>query len=71
MFISMTITYLVLAIVTGILGFGVLSGDTGWIARAAFYIFTVAFGISFLMSGQPPTSGKDDRTLPKRGASHL
>jgi uncharacterized membrane protein YtjA (UPF0391 family) len=53
MFISMAITYLVLTIVTGILGFVILADATAWIARAAFFIFLVAFGISFLMTGRP------------------
>ncbi len=53
MFISMAITYLILAIITGALGFWVLAGDTASIAKAAFFIFLVAFGISFFMSGQP------------------
>jgi uncharacterized membrane protein YtjA (UPF0391 family) len=54
MFISMAITYLILAIITGVLGFGVLAGDAAWIAKDAFYIFLVAFGISFFMTGQSP-----------------
>ncbi len=53
MFISMAITYLILAIISGVLGFWVLTEDAAWIARAAFFIFLVAFGISFLMTGEP------------------
>jgi len=52
MFISMGMTYLILTIATGILGFGVLDGDAAWIAKAAFFTFLVAFGISFVMEGQ-------------------
>ena len=54
MFISMAITYLVLTIIAGILGFGMLAETAAWIAKAAFFTFLVAFGISFLMRGQPP-----------------
>ena len=59
MFISMAITYLILTIVAGVLGFGVLAGDAAWVARAAFFIFLVAFGASFLMTGQPPSHRKN------------
>ena len=54
MFVSMAITYLILTVVTGVLGFGILPEDSAWIARSAFFIFLVAFGVSFFMTGQPP-----------------
>jgi len=54
MFISMGITYLILTIITGILGFGVLSDNAAWIAKGAFFIFLTAFLLSFLMTGQKP-----------------
>ncbi len=52
MFISAAITYLILAIITGVLGFGMLVGDAAWIAKAAFFTFLVAFGASLVMKGQ-------------------
>lgn len=54
MFLSMAITFLVMTIVAGVLGFGVLDGDAAWIGKAAFFTFLVAFGVSFLMTGRPP-----------------
>ena len=53
MFISAAITYLILAIISGVLGFGMLSEDAASIAKAAFFVFLVAFGVSLLMTGQP------------------
>jgi len=52
MFVSMAVTYLIFTIITAVLGFVVLAADSAWIARDAFFIFLVAFGISFLMTGQ-------------------
>jgi|GEM_PF-3228988 uncharacterized membrane protein YtjA (UPF0391 family) len=52
MFLSMAITFLILSIITGILGFGVLVGDAAWAARAFFFVFLVTFGVSLVMKGQ-------------------
>ncbi len=52
MFLSMAITYLILAIIAGVLGFGVMTGTTAWIAQAFFFVFLVAFGAALLMTGQ-------------------
>jgi len=52
MFLSMTITYLILTILAGVLGFWVLPADTAWVARSFFYVFLVALGLSFVMTGQ-------------------
>ena len=54
MFISMGITYLVLTIIAGVLGFGVLRDNAAWIAKGAFFTFLIAFLISFLMTGKQP-----------------
>jgi uncharacterized membrane protein YtjA (UPF0391 family) len=51
-FIAATVTYLILAIITGVLGFGMLAGDAAWIAKAAFFTFLVAVGVSLVMKGQ-------------------
>lgn len=51
MFISMAITYLILTIITGVLGFGVLAENAAWIARDAFFTFSIAFGLSLMMNG--------------------
>jgi uncharacterized membrane protein YtjA (UPF0391 family) len=52
MFLSMAITYLILAILTGVLGFGVMTGTAAGIAKAIFFVFLVAFGVALVMTGQ-------------------
>jgi uncharacterized membrane protein YtjA (UPF0391 family) len=52
MSLSMPITYLILAITTGVLEFGVVTGAAAWIAKAAFFIFLVALGVALVMTGQ-------------------
>ncbi len=51
MFLSVAITFLILSIITGVLGFGVLAGDAAWAARAFFFVFLVTFGVSLVMTG--------------------
>jgi uncharacterized membrane protein YtjA (UPF0391 family) len=51
MFLSMAITFLILTIFSGVLGFWVLPEDTAWVARACFYVFLVPLGLSFVMNG--------------------
>jgi uncharacterized membrane protein YtjA (UPF0391 family) len=52
MFLSMAITYLIFAVITGAFGFGVATGTAAWIAKAIFFVFLVAFGIALVMTGQ-------------------
>ncbi len=52
MFLSMTITFLILTISAGVLGFWVLPEDMSWVARACFYVFLVPLGLSFVMTGE-------------------
>ncbi len=52
MFLSMAITYLILAVISGVLGFGVATGAAAWIAKAVFFVFLVAFGVALVMTGQ-------------------
>ncbi len=51
MFLSMSITFLILTIFAGVLGFWVLPEDSAWVARAFFYVFLVTLGVSFVMTG--------------------
>ncbi len=52
-----TLTFLVLAMVAAILGFGALAGAAAGIAKILFYVFLILLVISFLaraMRGQSP-----------------
>ena len=62
MFLSMGITFLVLTVFSGVLGFWVLPEGTAWIARAFFYVFLVPLGLSFVMTGE-----QSDHEKPRHG----
>jgi uncharacterized membrane protein YtjA (UPF0391 family) len=62
MFLSMTITFLILTIFSGVLGFWVLPEGTAWVARAFFYVFLFPLGLSLVMTGEQP-----DHENPRHG----
>jgi uncharacterized membrane protein YtjA (UPF0391 family) len=45
--LSYAITFLIIAIIAGILGFGVIAGTAAMIARVLFFLFLVLFIASF------------------------
>ena len=53
--LSWTLTFLLVAIVAGMLGFGGIAGTAAWLARTCFVIFLVLFLIGFL-TGRRATS---------------
>ena len=52
--LSWTLTFLVIALIAAILGFGVLAGTAVAIAKVIFLVFLVMFVISFLMGRRMP-----------------
>jgi uncharacterized membrane protein YtjA (UPF0391 family) len=46
--LSYSLSFLVLAIVAGFLGFGVIAGTAAWIAKVLFGVFIVLFFVSLL-----------------------
>ena len=46
--LSWALIFLIVALIAGLLGFGVVAGTAAWIAKACFLIFLVLFVISFL-----------------------
>lgn len=50
------VTFLVLAIIAGILGFGVIAGTAAWIAKVLFFVFLAIFLIS-LLTGRRAAAG--------------
>ena len=46
--LSYAVTFLILALVAGLLGFGVVAGTAAWIAKVLFAVFIVLFLISIL-----------------------
>jgi len=52
--ISWAITFLVIALIAAVLGFGVLAGTAMEIAKILFFVFIVLFIISFFMGRRTP-----------------
>lgn len=52
--LSWAITFLVIALIAAVLGFGVLAGTAMEIAKILFFVFIVLFIISFLMGRRVP-----------------
>jgi len=52
--INMAITFLVIALIAAVLGFGVLAGTAMEIAKILFFVFIVLFVLSFLMGRRSP-----------------
>jgi uncharacterized membrane protein YtjA (UPF0391 family) len=52
--LSWAITFLVIALVAAVLGFGVLAGTAMEIAKILFFVFIVLFVLSFFMGRRSP-----------------
>jgi uncharacterized membrane protein YtjA (UPF0391 family) len=52
--ISWAITFLVIALIAAVLGFGVLAGTAMEIAKILFFVFIVLFVLSFFMGRKTP-----------------
>ncbi len=51
--LSYAFTFLIIALIAGILGFGVIAGTAAMIAKVLFIVFLVLFGFSLLISRRP------------------
>lgn len=51
--LSWAITFLVVALIAGILGFGVIAGTAATIAKVCFFIFLILFLVSFIQGRRP------------------
>jgi uncharacterized membrane protein YtjA (UPF0391 family) len=52
--LSWTLTFLVIALIAAVLGFGVLAGTAVYIAKVIFLVFLVMFVISLIMGRRMP-----------------
>jgi uncharacterized membrane protein YtjA (UPF0391 family) len=52
--LNWAITFLVIALIAAILGFGVLAGTAMEIAKILFFVFIVLFILSFFMGRRTP-----------------
>jgi len=49
-----TLMFLVIALIAGVLGFGVIAGTAASIARILFFVFIVLFVIGLIMGRRGP-----------------
>jgi len=50
------LTFLVIALIAGVLGFGVIAGTAAWIAKVVFVVFLVLFIIGLIMGRRGPVA---------------
>ena len=52
--LSWALTFLIIALIAAVLGFGGIAGSAAWIAQVLFGIFIILFLVSFLFRGRRP-----------------
>lgn len=53
--LSWALTFLVVAIIAGVLGFGVIAGTAAYMAKILFIVFLILFVISLVAGRRGPT----------------
>jgi len=53
--LSYAVTFLIIALIAGVLGFGVIAGTAASIAKVLFFLFLVLFVVSLLRGGKSTT----------------
>ena len=54
--LAWALTFFVIALIAGVLGFGVVAGTAAWIAKVCFVVFLVLFIISLIAGRRPAVS---------------
>ncbi|HVQ20231.1 MAG TPA: DUF1328 domain-containing protein [Terrimicrobiaceae bacterium] len=52
--LSWALTFLIIALIAAVLGFGGIAGSAAWIAQVLFGLFIILFLVSLLFRGRPP-----------------
>ncbi len=52
--LSWALTFLVIALIAGVLGFGVIAGTAATIAKICFFVFIILFVIGLIMGRRGP-----------------
>ena len=52
--LSWSLTFLIIAMIAAVLGFGVIAGTAAWIAKILFVLFLILFALSLLRRTAPP-----------------
>ena len=51
--LSWALLFFLVAIIAGVLGFGVIAGTAATVAQVLFFLFLVAFAVTFLTGRRP------------------
>lgn len=54
--LSWALTFLVVALIAAVLGFGGIAGSAAWIAQVLFGIFLILFVLSLILRTRPPSA---------------
>lgn len=54
--LSWAITFLIIALIAAVLGFGGIAGTAAWIAQVLFVVFLILFLVSFFIGRRPPVA---------------
>lgn len=54
--LSWTITFLVIALIAAVLGFGVIAGTAAAIAKILFFVFVILFLVSLITGRRTPAA---------------
>jgi uncharacterized membrane protein YtjA (UPF0391 family) len=54
--LSWALTFLIIALIAGVLGFGVIAGTAASIAQVLFFVFLVLFVIGLIMGRRGPVA---------------
>ena len=54
--LSWSLTFLVIALIAGVLGFGVIAGTAASIAQILFFVFLVLFVVGLVMGRRGPVA---------------
>ncbi len=54
--LGLAITFLIVALVAAVLGFGVVAGTAAMIAKVLFFLFIIGFVLSLLFGGRTPVA---------------
>lgn len=50
------VTFFIIALIAGVLGFSVIAGTSAWIAKICFLVFLVLFVVSLIMGRRAPVA---------------
>jgi uncharacterized membrane protein YtjA (UPF0391 family) len=53
--LSWALTFLIIALIAAVLGFGGIAGSATWIAQVLFGLFIILFLLSLIFRGRPPS----------------